>query len=195
LPFQDGKYPFLRIRPKLNVDTKFNNLEFSKILTTLHTEYSNLYNDLKLSFFVGDGTNWVRPRPLPDEILDYTKNKISGISDTTNHRIINAISSLRPSILPLFESDNIANNYRSLTSHIYPTAGSSYSVTITFENNQPTIYFRPFLFSDTGGAGLSSVKGIVVKTKKNNEMKFSSEDMKLRREFQLGALASFDLYN
>jgi hypothetical protein len=191
LPFENSQYPFLKVIPQLTGNEKTDALELSNILTTLHTQYSNLYDDLNLSLFVGNSTNWERPRPLRKELLDEFVQQIHGISDTSRSRITNAINLFRPSVLPLFESDITAKKYRSLTSHSYPTAGRSYSVTITFEKDQPVICFRPFLFSDTGGAGLSSVNDIVVKTKKNDEIKFNAEQMQLRKDFQHGALTSF----
>lgn len=191
LPFENRQYPFLKVIPQLSGNGKTDALEFSNILTTLHTQYSKLYDDLNLSLFGGHSANWERPRPLEKELLDQFVQNVNGISDTSRSRIINALGLLRPSVLPLLESDITAKNYRSLTSHVYPTAGKSYSVTINFEEDRPVICFRPFLFSDTGGAGLSSVNNIVVKTKKNDEIKFNSEQMKLRKDFQHGVLASF----
>lgn len=168
----EQNFPFLRLfrdQPRDLQDIS----AFATQLTAIHALYESVYQELREVFFFGTSDKWQRARILPDheQLINQLDASTTGV---TRDLIAHCAKAFSKRILDMVEAVRPGDELRALVSHVYPNAGAAYSVTLTdHDPGQIGMVFRPFLFSDTGGAGLSSISDVVIKTKKRDDVPLS----------------------
>ncbi|MFI8234926.1 hypothetical protein ACIGDI_39640 [Streptomyces sp. NPDC085900] len=130
--------------PDLNADIDY-----------IHRKLRNMYDEVMRACTTGTAGMWRRPavRPFDPESIDVP------LRAGTRAALAHYLRALRPEVL----SGPVA---RSRATHVYPLADLAYAVTITEQEGQVYLHLRTNVFSDLGGAGISIIDGVIVKTKK-----------------------------
>jgi hypothetical protein len=121
----------------------------------IHRKLRKMYDEVIRTCTTGTTGVWERPalREFDPENIDIP------LRAATRATLAHYLRALRPELL----SGPIE---RSRATHIYPLADLAYAVTITEQEGKVFLHLRTNVFSDLGGAGISIIDGVIVKTKK-----------------------------
>lgn len=124
-------------------------------LAYIHRKLRKVYDEVMRVCTTGTSGRWRRPtiREFDPENIDVP------LRAATRTTLAHYLRALRPEIL----SGPVA---RSRTAHVYPLADLAYAVTIAEQEGHVYLHVRTNVFSDLGGAGISIIDGVIVKTKK-----------------------------
>ncbi|MCT9141724.1 hypothetical protein [Streptomyces violarus] len=131
------------------------NPELHADLGYIHRKLRKMYDEIMRACTTGTSGMWRRPaiRDFDPEGIDVPLRAV------TRAALAHYLRALRPELL----SGPVA---RSRTTHVYPLADLAYAVTIAEQEGQVYLHLRTNVFSDLGGAGISIIDGVIVKTKK-----------------------------
>ncbi|MEV4976007.1 hypothetical protein [Streptomyces scopuliridis] len=121
----------------------------------IHRKLRKMYDEIMRTCTIGTAGMWRRPtlREFDPEGINIP------LRSATRATLAHYLRALRPELL----SGPVE---RSRTAHVYPLAGLAYAVTITEQDGKVYLHLRTNVFSDLGGAGISIMDGVIVKTKK-----------------------------
>ncbi|MFF2853015.1 hypothetical protein ACFVT5_43060 [Streptomyces sp. NPDC058001] len=121
----------------------------------IHRKVAKMYDEILRTCTTGTSGMWRRPavREFDPESIDVP------LCAATRTALAHYLRALRPEIL----SGPVA---RSRATHVYPLADLAYAVTIAEREGKVFLHLRTNVFSDLGGAGISIMDGVIVKTKK-----------------------------
>lgn len=130
--------------------------EFHSDIAYIHRKLRKMYDEIIRACATGTSGVWQRPaiREFDPEGIDVP------LRATTRATLAHYLRALRPEILL---SGPLA---RSRATHVYPLADLAYAVTIAEQEGRVYLHLRINVFSDLGGAGISIIDGVIVKTKK-----------------------------
>ncbi|MFF2134161.1 hypothetical protein ACFVW1_54470 [Streptomyces olivochromogenes] len=124
-------------------------------LVYIHRKLRRVYDEVMRTCTTGTSGQWRRPA-----IRDFDAEGIDvPLRAATRATLAHYLRALRPEVL----SGPVA---RSRTTHVYPLADLAYAVTIAEQEGHVYLHLRTNVFSDLGGAGISIIDGVIVKTKK-----------------------------
>ncbi|MGW1765022.1 hypothetical protein ACWCQL_13225 [Streptomyces sp. NPDC002073] len=129
--------------------------QFYDDVVYIHRKLRAVYDEVMRACTTGTSGMWRRPgiKAFNPEDIDVP------LRATTRAALAHYLGALRPEIL----SGPVE---RSRTAHVYPLANLAYAVTIAEQEGQVYLHVRTNVFSDLGGAGISIMDGVIVKTKK-----------------------------
>lgn len=121
----------------------------------IHRKLRKMYDEVIRICTTGTTGVWQRPvlRQFDPESIDIP------LRAATRATLAHYLRALRPELL----SGPIE---RSRAAHVYPLADLAYAVTIAEQGGKVFLHLRTNVFSDLGGAGISIMDGVIVKTKK-----------------------------
>ncbi|MER5870488.1 hypothetical protein [Streptomyces sp. NPDC002044] len=132
------------------------------------------YNEIVSTCTTGVTGMWERP-----VVREFDADDISiPLRPATRATLAHYLRALRPEILTSHREAN-----RSRDTHVYPLADLAYAVTIAEQDGRVYLHLRINLFSDLGGAGISIIDGVVVKTKKGVGI-LRADEVAARKAFQ-----------
>lgn len=134
------------------------NPELHDDMVYIHRKLRRVYDEIIRTCTTGTAGLWRRPAVQafdPDDIQIPLRTE-------TRAALAHYLGALRPELL----SDEAGPSERSRTTHVYPLADLAYAVTIAQQDGKVYLHLRANVFSDLGGAGISIIDGIIVKTKK-----------------------------
>lgn len=147
-------------------------------LTYIHRKLRRTYDEILRTCTTGRSGIWERPT-----IREFDADAIRvPLRPDTRATLAHYLRALRPEIL----TDRKGTD-RTRDTHVYPLADLAYAITITEQNGKVYLHLRANLFSDLGGAGISIIDGVIVKTKKGVE-KLHEAEIAGRESFQAGYL-------
>ncbi len=126
-------------------------------ITYIHRKLRRTYDEIVRVATTGTTGHWQRPmvRELdPDDIS-------VPLRPATRAVLAHYLRALRPEALAEGRGRDRARD-----THVYPLADLAYAVTIAEQAGKVYLHLRVNLFSDLGGAGISIIDGVIVKTKK-----------------------------
>ncbi|MGW2255429.1 hypothetical protein ACWCXH_35420 [Kitasatospora sp. NPDC001660] len=125
--------------------------EFYADLVYIHRKLRKMYDEVIRTCTTGTAGTWQRPA-----VQDFDPESIDvPLRTATRAALAHYLRALRPELLS-----------RSRTEHVYPLADLAYAVTIAEQEGNVYLHLRTNVFSDLGGAGISIIDGVIVKTKK-----------------------------
>lgn len=124
-------------------------------LVYIHRKLRTMYDAIMKACTTGTAGMWRRPslRAFDPQSIDVP------LRAATRATLTHYLRALRPELL----SEPVK---RSRTTYVYPLADLAYAVTIAEQDGQVYLHLRTNVFSDLGGAGISIIDGVIVKTKK-----------------------------
>ncbi|WP_230211373.1 hypothetical protein [Streptomyces kaniharaensis] len=159
------------------------NPDFHADIAYIHRKLRTMYDEIIRACATGEAGLWRRPtvREFDPEDIDVP------LRATTRATLAHYLRALRPEIL---DGGSLA---RSRATHVYPLADLAYAVTITEQEGQVYLHLRINVFSDLGGAGISIIDGVIVKTKKGvGDMR--ADEIAARSAFQADYLRRLHMY-
>jgi hypothetical protein len=130
-------------------------------LTTVHGVFRRIYDTITDACLIGTAGTWQRPAVDPARASDAPLP----LTATTRAALGHYLAALRPELLadttPYTDPAN-----RAWTTHVYPLADLAYSVCFSEHRGELFGHVRANVFSDLGGAGVSTINGTVVKIRK-----------------------------
>ncbi|WP_245235377.1 hypothetical protein [Streptomyces violaceorubidus] len=140
----------------------------------IHRKLRRTYDEILRVCTTGRSGKWERPT-----VREFDADEISvPLRPGTRATLAHYIRALRPEIL----TDRRGID-RTRDTHVYPLADLAYAVTIAEQAGKVYLHLRTNLFSDLGGAGISIIDGVIVKTKKGVE-KLRPAEIAGREAFQ-----------
>ncbi|GAA2106013.1 hypothetical protein GCM10009801_82060 [Streptomyces albiaxialis] len=129
--------------------------EFRDDLVYIHRKLRKMYDEILRVCTTGTAGMWRRPmvREFDPQEIDVP------LRAATRAALVHYLRGLRPELL----SEPVK---RSRTAFVYPLADLAYAVTIAEQEGKVYLHVRTNVFSDLGGAGISIMNGVIVKTKK-----------------------------
>lgn len=124
-------------------------------LAYIHRKLRRMYDEILRVCTTGTAGQWRRPlvREFDPQEIDVP------LRAATRAALAHYLRGLRPELL----SEPVE---RSRKAYVYPLADLAYAVTIAEQAGQVFLHLRTNVFSDLGGAGISIMDGVIVKTKK-----------------------------
>ncbi|CAL9594394.1 hypothetical protein SUDANB120_05312 [Streptomyces sp. enrichment culture] len=124
-------------------------------LTYIHRKLRRTYDEITRVCTTGTAGMWRRPvvREFDPQDIDVP------LRTATRATLAHYLRGLRPELL----SEPVE---RSRKAYVYPLADLAYAVTIAEQDEGVFLHLRTNVFSDLGGAGISIMDGVIVKTKK-----------------------------
>lgn len=159
------------------------NPHFHADVVYIHRKLRAMYDEIMRACATGESGVWQRPavREFEPEDIDVP------LRATTRAALAHYLRALRPEVL---DGGPLA---RSRATHLYPLADLAYAVTIAEQEGQLYLHLRVNVFSDLGGAGISIIDGVIVKTKKGvGDMRV--DEIAARSAFQADYLRRLHLH-
>ena len=129
--------------------------DLSADLSYIHRKLRRMYDEVMRVCTTGTAGVWRRPtvREFDPQEIDVP------LRATTRAALAHYLRGLRPELLsgPVERSRKV---------YVYPLADLAYAVTIAEQDGRVFLHVRVNVFSDLGGAGISIMDGVIVKTKK-----------------------------
>ncbi|MEV0137914.1 MULTISPECIES: hypothetical protein [Streptomyces griseus group] len=124
-------------------------------LAYVHRKLRRMYDEIMRVCTTGTAGMWRRPmvREFDPQDIDVP------LRAATRGALAHYLRGLRPELL----SEPVE---RSRKAYVYPLADLAYAVTVAEQDGQVYLHLRTNVFSDLGGAGISIMDGVIVKTKK-----------------------------
>ncbi|MFD7880753.1 hypothetical protein ACFV5G_43020 [Streptomyces sp. NPDC059766] len=124
-------------------------------LVYIHRKLRRMYDEIMRVCTTGTAGTWRRPmiRQFDPQEIDVP------LRAATRVALAHYLRGLRPKLL----SERVE---RSRKAYVYPLADLAYAVTIAEQDGGVFLHLRTNVFSDLGGAGISIMDGVIVKTKK-----------------------------
>ncbi|MGW0121702.1 hypothetical protein [Streptomyces sp. NPDC003327] len=143
-------------------------------LTYIQRKLRRTYDEILRACTTGHSGMWQRPT-----VREFDTDDINiPFRPDTRNTLTHYLRALRPEIL----TDRRGTD-RTRDTHVYPLADLAYAITITEQSGKVYLHLRANLFSDLGGAGISIIDGVIVKTKKGVE-KLRAAEIASRETFQ-----------
>ncbi|MEU5143713.1 hypothetical protein [Streptomyces sp. NPDC021139] len=157
--------------------------DFHADVVYIHRKLRAMYDEILRACTTGTSGVWERPtlREFDPQDIDVP------LRAATRAALAHYLRALRPEILGSGPLD------RSRATHLYPLADLAYAVTITEQEGRVYLHLRVNVFSDLGGAGISIIDGVIVKTKKGvGDMRV--DEIAARSAFQADFLRRLHLH-
>lgn len=157
--------------------------EFHADVVYIHRKLRAMYDEILRACTIGTSGVWERPalREFDPQDIDVP------LRAATRAALAHYLRALRPEILGSGPLD------RSRATHLYPLADLAYAVTVTEQEGKVYLHLRVNVFSDLGGAGISIIDGVIVKTKKGvGDMRV--DEIAARSAFQADFLRRLHLH-
>ncbi|MFI9031133.1 hypothetical protein [Streptomyces sp. NPDC053560] len=124
-------------------------------LAYIHRKLRKMYDEILRVCTTGTAGKWRRPmtREFDPQHIDVP------LRAATRAALAHYLRGLRPELLS-------EPAKRSRKPYVYPLADLAYAVTIAEQGSEVFLHLRTNVFSDLGGAGISIMDGVIVKTKK-----------------------------
>ncbi len=133
-----------------------NNPDFHADMSYIHRKLRAMYDAILRACTTGTAGVWQRPALHEFGAEDIDMPLRAG----TRAALAHYLRALRPEIL------RDAPRARAQATHLYPLADLAYAVTLAEQAGSLYLHLRTNVFSDLGGAGISIIDGVIVKTKK-----------------------------
>ncbi|MFB7453469.1 hypothetical protein [Streptomyces sp. NPDC056194] len=153
-------------------------------LTYIHRKLRRTYDEIVRVATTGTTGHWQRP-----VVREFDADEISvPLRPQTRAALAHYLRALRPEVLTESRGADRARD-----THVYPLADLAYAVTIAEQGGKVYLHLRTNVFSDLGGAGISIIDGVIVKTKKGVSTLMPAE-IAGREAFQAEYLSQIPLH-
>jgi hypothetical protein len=184
-PFADEQNPMPNAMFKLkNGWSSLATDAFMVDFNTIHSFVLEGYAEIMDCISVGAHGTWQRPDIRNVNDIALRLGKIPYLNDATRKSILHTMQKVQPSLLRKTQV-LVRDEYRDVTTHVYPMGGPCYSTSFCEINGAVFCTIRPYMFSDLGGAGMGNPLGIITKVKKGIGT-MNHADMQRRAAFQSG---------